>query len=91
MLQRILSLLVALVYLGVTFAYFKWFYLLLISADLIFCLACIWFAEAMGNYTGTLSGNPNTGKSPAFLVRFFGWLLLLMPALLYGLILLSKK
>jgi hypothetical protein len=45
-------------------------------------LACIWFSEAMGRYTGLgglAYGYPITGESPGILVCFMGWIVLLLP------------
>lgn len=41
----------------------------------IFLLACIWFGEEMGSYTGLLSRVPITEKTPGCLVRTIGWLI----------------
>ena len=50
---------------------------------LLFPLACIWFAEEMGDYVGTLPGPGITQTSPEWMVELGGWVLLLLPALLY--------
>ncbi|MGZ4963770.1 MAG: hypothetical protein ACXWDN_02950 [Limisphaerales bacterium] len=45
-------------------------------------LACIWFSEAMGSYTGLgglAYGYPITKESPAVLVCVLGWIVLLLP------------
>lgn len=47
---------------------------------LLIPLACIWFPEELGQYTGTARMSQ---QSPARLVRFVGWALLLMPVWLY--------
>jgi len=41
-------------------------------------LACIWFADAMGDYMGPTM-IPITGRSPGLMVCILGWLLLLLP------------
>jgi hypothetical protein len=48
---------------------------------LILPLACIWFSDAMGAYTGffPLGDYPITQQSPGILVRIMGWVVLLMP------------
>lgn len=46
-----------------------------IFAAMLLPLACIWFPEVMGDYTG---GRVNR-RSPASFVWFFGWMLLLLP------------
>jgi len=45
----------------------------------IFPLACIWFSDAMGGYTGLTTSMPITATSPGVIVCILGWLLLLMP------------
>ena len=53
-----------------------------IAMFLILPLACIWFSEAMGGFTGRimLSFRPAISQtSPALLVAAMGWLLLLSP------------
>lgn len=54
---------------------------------LILPLACIWFSDAMGRYTGTgsmlWSQFPITEESPGILVCILGWVVLLMPALVF--------
>jgi hypothetical protein len=44
-------------------------------AAMLLPLACIWFPEAMGDYT---RGHVNRPTPPSF-VWFFGWVLLLLP------------
>jgi hypothetical protein len=51
-------------------------------------LACIWFSEAMGGYTGPSWRGAITAPTPGLFVCIAGWLLLLMPAIIgivYGL------
>jgi len=45
-------------------------------------IACIWFPEPLGDYTGLFLGDSITNTSPAGLVWFLGWLVLLLPMLL---------
>ena len=45
----------------------------------IFPLACIWFGDAMGGFTGPSGRNWITDPSPGLMVCFLGWLLLLIP------------
>jgi hypothetical protein len=49
---------------------------------LILPLACIWFGDAMGEYIGQSGSGYITETSPGFLVRILGWLLLLLPMIL---------
>ena len=57
-------------------------------------LALIWFAEEIGEYTGGFHriGRPYiTKKSPGVLVALFGWLLLVLPIILFALKLTQKN
>ncbi|MDD4879307.1 MAG: hypothetical protein PHR22_02485 [Candidatus Omnitrophica bacterium] len=52
-------------------------------AFLIIPLGFIWFSEAIGNYTGPVTrAAPFTNKTPAFLIAFAGWVVLLLPAVI---------
>jgi hypothetical protein len=42
-------------------------------------LACIWFPEALGDYTGFFLFDGITRESPPSWVFFFGWVVLLLP------------
>lgn len=48
---------------------------------LILPLACIWFSEEMGSFTGIMRGHLVTSTSPGCAVAFMGWVLLLLPAI----------
>ena len=92
--QRIVSLLIAVAYLLVSPILFPantWSHLM---ADIImrilslaFPLACIWFADDLAEYyrDGTLFPEITTPSSGKF-VRFGGWVLLLLPVLIFLLI-----
>jgi hypothetical protein len=45
-------------------------------------LACIWFGEAMGGYTGPSGSTWITGPTPGKVVCIAGWLFLALPLLL---------
>ena len=45
-------------------------------------LACIWFSEAMGGYTGPSGSIWISAPSPGLIVCILGWLLLLMPLII---------
>jgi len=89
--QRILSVLVAIAYLVVSpFLYpaSSWSHLV---ADIIirilslaFPLACIWFADDLAEFftDGTLAPEITSRSSPT-LIQWGGWLLLLLPVLLF--------
>ncbi len=58
------------------------------TIGLIFPLACIWFGEQLGQYTGFIRGHYVTETTPGFLVVAGGWFILIgVPILGY---LLSK-
>ena len=84
--SRTLSLVVAVIYLVVV-AFFKQSRslagiladLLLAAAALLLPLACIWFGDELGNYVGTLPGPRINRRSPGWMVKLGGWVLLLLP------------
>jgi hypothetical protein len=45
-------------------------------------LACIWFSEAMGGYTGPSWRAAITAPTPGVFICIAGWLLLLVPAII---------
>lgn len=45
-------------------------------------LACIWFGDEMGDYMGTLPGPAINRRSPGWMVKIGGWLLL-FPAIIF--------
>ena len=54
---------------------------LMVCGALLLPLACIWFGDEMGEYIGILPGPAITGKSPGWMVKIGGWVLLLLPAI----------
>jgi len=88
MTSRIISGVIALVYLVGAYASGGGETTFHVGLFLVLPLACIWFSEEMGNYAGMLmQGGPMT-SSPAWLVAALGWMLLFMPviaALIVGL------
>ena len=52
---------------------------LTVFASMLVPLACVWFPEAMGDYTGRTFGHAITKQSPPSLVWFLGWIVLLLP------------
>jgi hypothetical protein len=80
--SRIISGVIALIYLVVAYlgdggeAAFK------VGIFLVLPLACIWFGEEMGNYSGMLMGGGPMNPTPGWLVAAGGWLLLLLPVIL---------
>ena len=92
--QRVASLVIAIAYLVVSPILFpanSWSHLM---ADIImrilslaFPLACIWFGDDLGEYyrDGTLFPSITTASSGRF-VRLGGWILLLLPVLIFLLV-----
>jgi hypothetical protein len=50
-----------------------------ILALVLMPLACIWFSDAMGGYTGLSGSTAINAPSPGIIVCILGWLLLLLP------------
>lgn len=46
---------------------------------LILPIACIWFSEELGEYTGNWGGQHIDQKSPGCMIAFLGWTILLLP------------
>lgn len=53
-----------------------------VSIGLILPLACIWFADAMGGYTGATLSVGIATPTPGWLVLIGGWLVLLLPVII---------
>jgi hypothetical protein len=49
---------------------------------LILPLACIWFSDAMGGFTGPTTIIAITRVSPGVFVLILGWLILLLPVII---------
>jgi len=78
-LWRWLSLIIALIYLLISTFAGGIGGILRVFAFLVIPMACIWFGDEMGDYVGYLGSQSITSKTPGFMVRFGGWLLLLSP------------
>ena len=48
---------------------------------LLLPMACIWFGDEMGSFTGVMSGSYIDSESPGCLVAVLGWVLLLFPVM----------
>jgi hypothetical protein len=84
--SRALSLVIALIYLGIAgysapSAAKLLGNLLIVSGTLLLPLACIWYGDELGEYVGGRSSI--TRKSPGWMVKLGGWVLLLLPAIRY--------
>ena len=80
--NRLISGLVAAIYLTVAFAHGGMEPAFKFGLYLILPLFCIWFSDAMGGYTGLTSYMISVSSSPGTLVRILGWLLLFLPLIM---------
>lgn len=51
-----------------------------VSVPIAVLIAVIWRAEALGAYIGWAGWASTTQNTPAFLLRFFAWTMLVLPA-----------
>jgi hypothetical protein len=79
MISRTLSTIIAITYLILAYLGGGGYSVLPIALFLVLPLACIWFSEEMGAFTGVMRGQTITTKTPGCLVAFGGWLILLIP------------
>ena len=82
MVSRILSAAIAVVYLTMACFTGGGEAALKCALFLILPLACIWFSEEMGLFTGVMRGQSITAPTPGWLVAFGGWLLLFLPVII---------
>ena len=82
--SRLLSGVVALLYLGAAAASGEAGILWKLAAALALPVSCIWFSEAMGGYTGlNFATRPAiTGMTPGVFIALGGWIVLLSPLVL---------
>ena len=80
--NRIVSALIAALYLIFAYVHGGAELAFKIGLLVIFPLACIWFANAMGGYTGPTTNIAITKASPGLIVAILGWLLLLLPVII---------
>jgi hypothetical protein len=77
--NRVLSAAVAIVYLIAAYVSGGPPLLAKCAMYLLLPMACIWFGEEMGAFTGVMRGQSIDAESPGCLVAFLGWVLLLLP------------
>ena len=82
LISKVLSVVVATVYLVAAARGGGGEAVLVVAACLVLPMACIWFSEEMGAYTGMVRLHVVTSESPGCLVAAGGWLLLLLPLLI---------
>jgi hypothetical protein len=56
---------------------------LLVSAVLLVPLACIWYGDEVGGYVGMLPGPAINRATPGVFVKVGGWVLLLLPVVVF--------
>ena len=87
-LSRTLSLVIALIYLGIAglaalSAAKLMGNLLIFGGALLLPLACIWYGDELGEYLGPFPSPGFTRRSPGWMVKLGGWILLLLPVILF--------
>lgn len=82
---KTLSLFIAIIYVVLSYIFIGTEESFKFMIYLILPLACIWFSKEMGNYTGfsTIMGPRINRTSSGFAVSFMGWLLLLLPIVIF--------
>ena len=80
--NRIFSGALAVVYLGAAYFAGGPEAVVRVAMFLVLPLACIWYGDELGSYTGVMRGQAITAETPGCLVRFAGWLLLLLPLII---------
>jgi hypothetical protein len=81
--NRILSGLLAVIYIVTALAGVGAEAGLVVFGFVILPLACIWFGDAMGGYTGPTAGMAITTPSSGLMVSIAGWVLLLLPIIIW--------
>lgn len=82
-LNRFLSGLLAIIYIVFAFTHFSFVGAVKFSLGLIVPLLCIWFSEAMGGFTGWMPHVAVTKSSPGWAIWLVGWLVLLVPGIIW--------
>ncbi len=82
---RIISLSISLIYLLLAYIFRGGELTLKMLIYLIFVLACIWFGEELGSYTGfSWIGNMYISEeSPGSVITCLGWILLILPTIIW--------
>ena len=82
LLHRAFSLCVVAAYAALAAHYGLGTSMLKLAVPVLLALACIWFPDELGDFTGVVHYRSITAQSPAGLVRAIGWLVLLVAPLL---------
>ncbi|MCM8823284.1 MAG: hypothetical protein NC822_01260 [Candidatus Omnitrophica bacterium] len=88
--SRIISLIIACSYIILALLIDPSFYLLCVLGFVILSLACIWFSDELGGYTGFVRFIP-VRQTPGCFIRFLGWVLLLLPVIIFIIYALSNE
>ena len=84
MIGKIISLVIALIYLVLIYFFTDNFYFSRTVGSAPIALACIWFGDALGRLTGIFAGGHFVdGETPGCVVAFLGWSLLFLPAIVF--------
>jgi len=81
--DKIISLIISIIYLVIAYMFGGGEIVLKLFLFLLIPLGCIWFGDSLSSYTGNLGVHRITSESPGFLIKIAGWLLLLLPVLLF--------
>ena len=76
--SKIISGVIAFVYLSTSYFAKGSIWTLRSAGALVLALACIWFSESIGRYTGGLGRGRIDAPTPAFFVALGGWVLLVI-------------
>jgi len=76
LINRSLSFLICFTYVVAAYSHGGGASALKVGAGLVLPMACIWFPDPLGEYSGTIRGQSMTSSTPAFLVCAGGWLVL---------------
>ncbi len=88
--EKLISVIISLIYLIVASIYVGIEGALKTLTFLVLPIACIWFSEAMGDWVGFFGRANITKQTPGCLVKFMGWILLLLPAIIFIFQILNK-
>jgi hypothetical protein len=84
LINRTSSLAIYVAYLLMTYHYGGGLLTVKVATALLLAMACIWFPEELGQYTGIMHAHAITSPTPAFLVCAGGWLILIgVPVVVY--------
>ena len=81
--SRAFSGLLTAAYVVYAFSHFTFVGAVKFTVALLLPLLCIWFSDAMGAFTGWIPSTGITSPSPPRIVCFLGWVVLLVPLMLW--------